>query len=184
MAEEVVIIQTRPGAYVYDPAKAAENGEHPDGTKPASFEPLQVVGGTLLSIILTPIIAPWLMICCRGPSKDTLRASYNLGLAIGFVIWGIIFIIVASLVTTTFQTMCVEMIYEAAMAQVSASDKKYMNATMIADIKINTVAPFCTLYLSYVLYAFIAFGLLFLGMAACMCHRSNKILKRRRVSAM
>ncbi|KAJ3233297.1 hypothetical protein HDU81_002338 [Chytriomyces hyalinus] len=182
MAEEVVIIQTRPGAYVYDPAKAAENGEQPDGTKPAAFEPIQVAGGAVLSIILTPIIAPWFMICCRGPARDTIRASYNLGLAIGFVIWGIVFIIIASLITSTFQTMCVSMIFDAAMGQVSASDKEHLNATMIAQVK-DTVAPFCTLYLSYVLYAFIAFGFLFLGMAACMCHRSNKMLKRRRVAA-
>ncbi|KAI8845770.1 hypothetical protein BJ741DRAFT_4982 [Chytriomyces cf. hyalinus JEL632] len=176
MSDEVILIQTRSKAFDSD---SAENIDAPD---PASFNRSEALGGALLTVALTPLLSPWLLLLCHGNSKHALRASYTLGIAIGFATYGLIFIILASLVTSSLQTMCVSMIYDSAMEQVDSRAKESLTTTKIAEVK-ELVGTVCSLCLAYVLYAFIACAALFLGVGACMCSRSRKMLKRRKVSA-
>ncbi|KAJ3238856.1 hypothetical protein HDU81_007056 [Chytriomyces hyalinus] len=175
MSDEGILIRTRSKVF---PSNSAEDLGAPG---PASYNLSEALGGALLTFALTPILSPWLLLLCRGHSKHTLRASYTLGLAIGFATYGLIFIILASLIKSSLQTVCVSMVYDAAMEQVDSRAKESLTTTKIAEVK-ELVGTVCSSYLVYVLYAFIAFAALFLGLGACVGYRSRKILRRRKVS--
>ncbi|KAI8614968.1 hypothetical protein BC830DRAFT_338785 [Chytriomyces sp. MP71] len=162
--EKLVIVQTQPGGYA----------------KTQQYDPIFIAGGTLSSIILTPILGISPLCCCMYKSPENHRASFNLGFAIGMAIYGIAFFGLAAAVRSSIQAMCFTAIYNVATSSFSTADFNKLNSTQKADLN-KAVDSACYFYLTYALYAFIAFGFLFTGISGCMCHKSNKILRRTRV---
>ncbi|KAI9352127.1 hypothetical protein BDR26DRAFT_850392 [Obelidium mucronatum] len=141
--------------------------------------------GVLLTFVLSPLFVIIPLCCCLSYAEARIRASYNLGAAIGIATWGAIFLIAAAMIPGTLTTICVDQITAVAINTVVSSYSGNANvaaaitnnATLIAQIN-DTVRPICGMFLGYALYAFLGLGFLSIMVSGCMCHRSRKMLRR------
>ncbi|KAJ3062200.1 hypothetical protein HDU98_001907 [Podochytrium sp. JEL0797] len=139
----------------------------------------------LCTFALTPILAICPLCLCLNYAEQRVRASYNLGVAVGIGLWGFIFAVGAIIANGPLIPICTTTLDNAIIAKAESS---YSGSSSIAQAVtqnqtfLNQMAdqtrPLCAMALTYVMYVFILFAVVCIGVGLCMCHRSRKILRR------
>ncbi|KAJ3122203.1 hypothetical protein HK100_012087, partial [Physocladia obscura] len=131
-----------------------------------------------------PIFSIIPLCCCMVHARAEKRASFNLGVGVGCLCWGVSMIVLAILAKGPVLNKCVSLITNIVLAQVesglSSSDIASQitgNSTRL-DMIYDQIQPTCSKYLSYAIYGFIGIGALCVGASVCMGFKSRKMLNK------